>query len=363
LTSYMRSIAKDPSLWYKHAMAWRHLKSADLSDSFLSAIQDSYVTLPCRLCEWWLNNTNVSMTQTQIMSDVVDVASNNSEELLSSRKCVLEEFGRLWDVRFSKFPDRSRPGNLGFDAIFVVHYSKLLHRKPEMEKRIAKSFFRDGQWVPILWIDVLDREALDDSFVKMCIGTATVRRLQRILNDPHRENYLGEDSATLKHLFSAYALLRSSSWVNALILEDDATFVDEGMGPSGTWHGEKGIFQTILRDLPVDYDIVMLSRYDYTDSQTVHLPRVGNHLILAQSSRVASAYLISRKGARNMLLSLPVIGPPDFQINYAAMDPALARTRGVPEPLSSSHGMKVFHSVPWISDQMDMTGTARSLIK
>jgi len=231
-----------------------------------------------------------------------------------------------------------------------------------MERRINETFFFDGHRVPIVWIDVLDKQAFTKDFIVYCIGTAEVRILQKILNDPHRENYSGEDSATLKHLFAAYSLLRNPQWHNALILEDDATFIDNVMGKE-TWFDEHGVFQTILRDLPADYDMVMLSRYDHTDIQTALLPRTGRHLVLAQSSRVASAYLISRKGATNMLRSLPVVGPPDFQINYASMRPDVAQKLKVPVPISSFHDVKVFHSVPWISDQMDPTGTVRSLIQ
>ena len=230
-----------------------------------------------------------------------------------------------------------------------------------MEKRIKDAFFKEGQRVPVVFIDIMDREAFSKDFVSGCVGMAAVRKMQRLLNQPSRENYLGEDSATLKHLFAAYAFLRHKAWNNAIILEDDATFEETVSGKS-VWHDENGVFRTMLRDLPADYDIVMLSRYDPVDSLNTGKPRIGNHLVLAQQSRVASAYLISRKGATNLLRSLPVIGPPDFQINY--MDPA-ARPAGqldIP-PLQNSGTLKIFHSVPWLSDQMDPTGTVRSLVQ
>jgi hypothetical protein len=231
-----------------------------------------------------------------------------------------------------------------------------------MEKRIHETFFSFGHRVPIVWIDVFDREALTHDFITHCIATPHLKALQRRLSDLHRENHLGEDSATLKHLFAAYTLLRNPQWRNAIIIEDDATFVPHVM-QTETWLQPQGVFQSILRDLPSDYDIVMLSRFDHTDTTTTHLPRVGRHLVLAQSSRVSSAYLISRKGASNMLRSLPVIAPPDFQINYAAMKEDQARTAEFPVPISSYHNVQIFHSLPWISDQMDPIGTTATTIR
>ena len=218
---------------------------------------------------------------------------------------------------------------------------------------------QDGIEIPVVWIDVFDREMLSSSFIEQCAKTATVRKYQKIMNNPHRENFLGEDSLTLKHLFAAYSLLRTPSCTNALILEDDATFDESGIRQS--WTASDGVYQQILRDLPIDYDILMLSRFDPNDEALKHKPRIGKHLVHAQASRVASAYLLSRKGALNLLRSLPIVGPMDFQIDYACTSAARAKSRGVPVPLSAFHDIKVLHSKPWMSDQLDTTGKVRSV--
>jgi hypothetical protein len=57
LATYMHSVASDQSLWFKHAMAWRSLSHDNLSSDFLSAVNNSLATLPCRLCDWWSQNT------------------------------------------------------------------------------------------------------------------------------------------------------------------------------------------------------------------------------------------------------------------------------------------------------------------
>ena len=54
LGAYMRQIARTPALWHKHAMAWRSLPLANISERFLWAVEHSFVTMPCRLCEWWV---------------------------------------------------------------------------------------------------------------------------------------------------------------------------------------------------------------------------------------------------------------------------------------------------------------------
>ena len=62
LAEYMQKIASDKSLWFKHAMAWRKKPLSELSPKFLDALRDSFVTLPCRLCEWWVTQTNPEAT-------------------------------------------------------------------------------------------------------------------------------------------------------------------------------------------------------------------------------------------------------------------------------------------------------------
>lgn len=362
LTEYMRRIANNASLWYKHAMAWRKLPLHHISPAFLQAVNNSYVTLPCRLCELMhVNKGNVSRSHQFIQHSVLEPKLNGNTETTHLRQCILSEFENVWEAWPSRNITPSHPSKhtLGFDVIFIIHYTALKHRKSMMEARIREAFMRDGSEIPVVWIDVFDREMLSSSFLDQCAKTSTVRKYQKNMNNPHRENFLGEDSLTLKHLFAAYSFLRTPYTTNALILEDDATFDESGIRKS--WTVSDGVYQRILHDLPDDYDILMLSRYDHTDQALKHKPRIGKHLVHAQTSRVASAYLLSRKGALNLLRSLPIVGPMDFQINYACLTEISAKKQGVPVPLSAFHDIKVFHSNPWMSDQLDTTGKVRSV--
>lgn len=85
---------------------------------------------------------------------------------------------------------------------------------------------------------------------------------------------------------------------NVLVLEDDAQFVHLD------WTSEDSAYQELLRDLPPDYDILFLcgrpGAFNYGEKLT-------ERLYLGQHSRQASMYLISQKGARNMLRSLPMV--------------------------------------------------------
>ena len=53
LGQYMLQVATNSSLWFKHAVAWRLLPESELSSEFRAAVNNSMLTLPCRLCDWW----------------------------------------------------------------------------------------------------------------------------------------------------------------------------------------------------------------------------------------------------------------------------------------------------------------------
>lgn len=104
-----------------------------------------------------------------------------------------------------------------------------------------------------------------------------------------------------------------------------------------------------MLDLPADYDILFLS--GCCDMHNVGLNVTAN-LYLAQVSRVSSMYLISQKGARNMLRSLPLVAPIDFQMNYAAgyENQWLKSIPSHSGPRTSD--IKLYHSEPYLSSQI-----------
>ena len=92
---------------------------------------------------------------------------------------------------------------------------------------------------------------------------------------------------------------------NVLVLEDDATFVSD-------WTREDSVWQKIVRALPMTYDLLFLSGCCRIHKRG---KKITDHLYLAQQSRVSSMYLISQKGARNMLRSLPMVSGIDWHMN------------------------------------------------
>ena len=108
----------------------------------------------------------------------------------------------------------------------------------------------------------------------------------------------------MKH-FVIYFYMVQKSLANVLVLEDDAEFIH------GDWATRDSIWQKIIRDLPASYDLLFLSGFGAHKRGN----KVTNHIYLAQQSAVSSMYLISQKGARNMLRSLPMVAAIDFQMN------------------------------------------------
>ena len=101
----------------------------------------------------------------------------------------------------------------------------------------------------------------------------------------------------MKH-FVIYFYMIQQSLDNVLVLEDDAEFMQSD------WTSKDSVWQKIIRDLPPSYDLVLLSAFGNMRKRG---KKITDHLYIAQQSRVASMYLISQKGARNMLRSLPMV--------------------------------------------------------
>ena len=71
---------------------------------------------------------------------------------------------------------------------------------------------------------------------------------------------------------------------NVLILEDDAAFM------YSDWTGFGSYWQSILRDLPASYDIIILSAFGNMHKKG---EKITDHIYLAQQSRQASMYMVS----------------------------------------------------------------------
>eukprot|EP00566_Odontella_aurita_P004671 CAMPEP_0113595116 /NCGR_PEP_ID=MMETSP0015_2-20120614/39467_1 /TAXON_ID=2838 /ORGANISM="Odontella" /LENGTH=786 /DNA_ID=CAMNT_0000502215 /DNA_START=238 /DNA_END=2593 /DNA_ORIENTATION=+ /assembly_acc=CAM_ASM_000160 len=278
---YMRKVMDDPVAWKSH-LAWKDEKEELWQDGFKFLARHSFATLACDLCDKYGEEVLPVSENAWNRSLSIDVLKPCASDLLS-RHGIPEDLP-LIDPAF------------GIDALLIVHYNPLKERKKVMIQRV-----RDHFGVDPIFVTNYDQEDLTEEHIE-CIGD---RRAQHAFI--HRPTTKGEDSLSVKHMAVYYYTIQHSLR-NVLVLEDDATFLQPD------WRSSDSLWQTILRDLPADYDAVFLSGCCGHN----HGERITEHLYLAQSSRVSSMYMISQKGARNMLRSLPLVAPIDRHINYAA---------------------------------------------
>jgi GR25 family glycosyltransferase involved in LPS biosynthesis len=210
-----------------------------------------------------------------------------------------------------------------------VHYKPLKSRKHTMKERVLSELKLEP-----IWVEELDAGELTDTDIE-CV---TSRKIQHIYIN--RNTTRGEDSLTLKHM-AVYNFMVEQNMSNVLVLEDDATFLThDWLKNSSTW-------KHILRELPENYDMVMLSGFN---NMSRYGKKISDHLYLTQTSRVSSMYLVSQKGARNMLRTLPIVGPVDFIINWAG---GLHADRAMRERIPSApvKDIAIFWSEPHLSSQ------------
>lgn len=119
--------------------------------------------------------------------------------------------------------------------IFITHYTKLPHRKIEIEKQ-----FRDNNITDYEFIEIYDREDLTFD--------------QRMLFHPKLP--LSVMSLSLKHRY-AYRAIRDNNHECALILEDDVILAPNFVA----------ILEKYMAELPTDYDMLFIG-----DGCKFHIP-------------------------------------------------------------------------------------------
>lgn len=127
---------------------------------------------------------------------------------------------------------------------------------------------------------------------------------------------------------------------NVLMMEDDCL-----LNPNSNWRGYNSQYQTILRDLPTDYDIVFLGGKNV---RYLNGTRHGKYLTEETGQRAMELTLVSNKGARMLLNSLPIVAPLDFQI-------VLPKWGRLPYYLQGTN-LKILHSYPLMSTHEHLDG-------
>ena len=319
--SYLKLLMRNPSRWRKH-VEW---KDKSFSSNFLGLAHHSFATLACDLCDKYVTDGKDLSGDDEPSVDVIDPCAMH----LLSRNRISSDSSRIHPV-------------FGFDAVFVTHYTPLRSRKTEMIERVQSQL-----GIFPTFVEDFDRETLTDEHFE-CFSDRTAQKAYIT-----RHTSRGEDSLSLKHM-AIYHHVIHNSLQNVLVLEDDATFVHTD------WRSSNSTWQKIIRDLPHDYDVLFLS--GCCDIHNVGT-KVTENLYFAQASRVTSMYMISQKGARNLLRSLPLVAPIDFHMNFAAMPATEWHNLTGIERDPRTQNIKFFHTEPYLSEQILPEGsTSRTVV-
>lgn len=209
-------------------------------------------------------------------------------------------------VRFQ--PAAGRSGKLekpppGFPPSLVLHYVALKKRRPLMRKRLRAA----GIEFSSLFVQ-MDPDFVNDT-MRQCLGPMRRQSIDSMSDNPGwRYPTRGEDSLALKHLAAAIWLVRSGE-PHALVLEDDVWF---------SQHFAAEVAALLREAAVADWDVIAVGTCYH--HRTPFGERVLPHLWLTQIMPCAHAYLLSQKGARAVLATLPLQMPIDLQINLIAQD-------------------------------------------
>jgi len=205
---------------------------------------------------------------------------------------------------FKKFASPQMTGNMqvlpGYDGLFVIHYNRLIERRVALEKSLARMGLQNvASWVD--WLNKEDVDRMDDPS-------------KRCLNSLGYDGYPGLMSLNLKHLW-VYWYTATHKLQNVLVMEDDPLFQTD-VNIVTRLH-------EIVTQLPRNYSIAYVGTCS-TWEHSVHSwkvnGRLGNRVPdttlfgPGYPSRCANGYVLSERGAREMLrfiISTGIHLPPD----------------------------------------------------
>lgn len=160
----------------------------------------------------------------------------------------------------------------GLDAVYVLHYPPLVDRKRAADAELE----RVGLAAATYFMTSLNKEDLT-SDIRDCL-----------VNSQKQSG--GVDSLSIKHLWAYYHTLKNK-YKHVLVMEDDMHFETANVIES---------LQELVRSVPADYTTVHIS--GCLGFHALDPPKFGSHLHgPGQASRCTSGYVISEKGAKQML--------------------------------------------------------------
>eukprot|EP00927_Polykrikos_kofoidii_P040537 TRINITY_DN34633_c0_g1_i1.p1 TRINITY_DN34633_c0_g1~~TRINITY_DN34633_c0_g1_i1.p1 ORF type:complete len:586 (+),score=73.97 TRINITY_DN34633_c0_g1_i1:38-1795(+) len=189
--------------------------------------------------------------------------------------------------------------------VLVPHYTHLSARKRSMRDRLrTASLDVRAQFLEM-------RPDYVNDTMRHCLGHKRRKSIDSMSDTPTwRFPTRGEDSLAVKHIAAALWLVRSGC-PHALVLEDDAWF---------SQHFAADLRELLSEVQKLDWDIIAVGTCYH--HRTPFGRQVLPHIWMTQIMPCAHAYLLSQKGARAFLRTLPLQLPIDLQLNLIAQDGA-----------------------------------------
>ena len=185
----------------------------------------------------------------------------------------------------------SFPRWAGLDHIYVVHYTRLASRKVTMLQRLNAVLPQGWEKANFVsFLEDFDKEALlEHTDVQGCLRGYSA------------SHGLGTISLSAKHLHGWFDMIYHN-YSTVLMLEDDAGFV----------HDFDSLNKQIIAALPSNWSNCVLTAAEiwgcagYKEEQLL-CPGTG--------SRFAYGYMLSQKGARQVVQLLPITNEPDIRMD------------------------------------------------
>jgi GR25 family glycosyltransferase involved in LPS biosynthesis len=224
--------------------------------------------------------------------------------------CARQYFEANFQQSLLTTPSAERSGAVipeaGIDKIYMIHYTPMKKRRVEMSKLLAHhNVFPQ-------WVTGFDKEVLNDTTAQ-CFHTWHPEEY-RVKPKEHRsmekKQKLGKSqrSVVTKHHSALYDMYRMG-YHHALVLEDDAL-----LRTNFRQH-----LAEVMKEVPSTYDVIMIGgcMKMFAYRRKFNTEQLSKHVYRKREARCAHAFVVSQKGARQLLSSLPFMDAIDFQMTAA----------------------------------------------
>ncbi|CUG84181.1 glycosyltransferase family 25, putative [Bodo saltans] len=194
----------------------------------------------------------------------------------------------------------------GIDKIYMIHYTPMKKRREAMSSMLAKhNVFPQ-------WVTGFDKEVLNETTAQ-CFHTwrpEEYRGKKKAERSMLGKKALGKSqrSVVTKHHSALYDMYRMG-YKHALVLEDDALLRTNF----------RRRLAEVMAEVPSSYDVIMIGgcMKMFAYRRKFNTTQLSKHVYRKREARCAHAFVVSQKGARRLLSSLPFMDAIDFQMTAA----------------------------------------------